>query len=136
MAAVAAIYQELSQLDVQVLAISTDSVYAHKVFKDISPSASKVQYPLVSDRSQMISRAYRVLDQTAGTSFRASIIIDPDQTIVSKIVYPKEVGRNAYEILRLIQGIQFGRRTGLGIPANWVPGMPGIPKSVENIGRI
>jgi peroxiredoxin (alkyl hydroperoxide reductase subunit C) len=84
----------------------------------------------------MISRAYRVLDENGGVSFRATVIIDPEGTIVSKSIYPREVGRNTYEILRLIQGIQYGRETGLGIPANWIPGQPGIERRTRDIGRI
>lgn len=123
-------------MNVEVLGISTDSVYAHKVFKDISPSAQKVQFPLVSDRNHQICRAYRVLDETAGAAFRATVIVDPEGVIVSKLIYPREVGRNSYEILRLLQGIQYGRQTNLGVPANWVPNMPGIERRTEDIGKI
>ena len=78
---------------------------------------------MLSDRNLQISKAYRVLDQNAGAAFRATIFIDPNGLISSKLIYPKEVGRNAFEILRLMQAILFGRNTGLGVPANWVPGM-------------
>lgn len=120
----------------EVWGISTDSVYAHKVFKETSPSARQVQFPLLSDRNQLISRAYRVLDAQTGTAFRATVIVSPEGIIVSKLVYPREVGRNTDEMIRLLQGIQYGRETGLGVPANWVPGMPGIPRRTEDIGRI
>ncbi|GEN47101.1 hypothetical protein AHA02nite_28770 [Alkalibacillus haloalkaliphilus] len=126
----------MQDLNTEILAISTDSVYAHKIFKEISPSARQVQYPLVSDRNQLISRAYRTLDEQSGAAFRTTVLVDPEGTIVSKITYPREVGRNSQELLRLIQGIQFGRETGLGVPGDWVPGMPGIPRRPEDIGRI
>jgi peroxiredoxin (alkyl hydroperoxide reductase subunit C) len=126
----------LRQLNAEVLGISTDSVYAHKVFAEISPSARTIQYPLVSDRTQEISRAYRVLDTDTGTAIRATVIIDPEGVIVSKLIYPREVGRNAPEILRLLQGIQYGRETGLGVPANWMPGMPGIRRDFADAGRM
>lgn len=64
------------------------------------------------------------------------MIIDPEGIIVLKMVYPREVGRNSYEILRVLQGIQYGRKTNLGMPANWVPGMPGISHITEDIGKI
>lgn len=119
-----------------VFGISTDSIYAHKVFKAISPSARQVQFPLISDRNHQISRAYRVFDEGSGAAYRATVIVDPDGVIVSKLIYPREVGRNTYEVLRLLQGIQFGRQTNLGVPANWVPNMPGIERRTEDIGRI
>lgn len=136
MAAVAAIYNQLRVLNTNVLAISTDSVYSHKVFTEVSPSGSQVMFPLLSDRTHKISRAYRVLNENTGSTLRATIIIDPEGTIVTKFVNPPEVGRNVYEILRVIQGIQYSRRTGEGIPANWVPGQSGIIRDPKYIGRI
>ncbi len=136
MAAVAAVYPQLKKLGAVVWAISTDSVFSHKVFKDVSPLARRVQYPLLSDRNQRISRAYRVLDEESGATMRATILIDPEGVIVSKLVYPEEVGRNIPEIVRLLEAIQFGRKTGLGVPANWVPGMPGVKRDIRLAGTI
>jgi NADH-dependent peroxiredoxin subunit C len=95
-----------------------------------------VTFPLLSDRTHHISKAYRVLNEKTGATFRATIIIDPDGIIVSRFVNPLEVGRNVYEILRILQGLQYNRRTGKGVPANWVPGQPGISKDPKNIGKI
>ena len=136
MAAVAAIYPKIQSLQTEVLGISTDSVYAHKVFTEVSPSASKVQFQLVSDRNHQISKAYRVLNEQAGATFRATLIIDPEGIISSKMVYPNEVGRNAYDILRILEGIQYARKTGTGIPANWLPNQSGIEKDPDYIGKI
>jgi NADH-dependent peroxiredoxin subunit C len=130
------LYPNFKQLNCEILGISTDSIYAHKVFVDTSPSAKKVQYPLVSDRNQRISRAYRVLDAHGGASFRATVVIDPDGRILSKIVYPTEVGRNIQELLRMLYGIQHAKKTGEGVPSNWMPGMPGIQSDFENVGKI
>ncbi|RDU38885.1 peroxiredoxin [Neobacillus piezotolerans] len=128
-------HDQLKAINTDVLAISTDSVYSHKVFTETSPSAMKVQFPLLSDRTHAISRAYRALNETAGATFRVTVIIDPEGKICAKFVYPPEVGRNVYEIPRVIQGIQYGRMTGEGVPANWVPGNPGIKRDVNNIGK-
>lgn len=77
-----------------------------------------------------------MLNEKTGTSFRVTILVDPEGIIVTKLVNPLEVGRNVYEILRLIQGIQYGRSTGEGVPANWVPGQTGIRRDPKLIGRI
>lgn len=83
-----------------------------------------------------ISKAYRVLNENTGAALRATIIIDPEGTIVTKLVYPLEVGRNVYEIMRIIEGLQYSKSTGEGVPANWVPGQPGMVRSTQFIGRI
>jgi NADH-dependent peroxiredoxin subunit C len=106
------------------------------VFTEVSPSASQVMFPLLSDRTHQISKSYRVLNEKTGAPLRATIIINPEGMIVTKFVNPLEIGRNVYEILRIIEGMQYNRRTGKGVPANWVPGQPGIIKDPKNIGKI
>lgn len=131
----AAYHHVFEQLGVKVLAISTDSVYAHKVFMEISPSAKRVQYPLVSDRNQHISRMYGVLREELGFTFRATFIIAPGGEIKYATLYPPEVGRNVVEIIRVIQGLQYGSATGEGVPAGWRPGKPGIVRDFSQVGR-
>lgn len=124
------------QLGVPVLAISTDSVYSHKVFAETSPSARFIRYPLLSDRSQLISRQYGVLREELGLTFRATFIIDPEGEIKYVSLYPPEVGRNVDEIIRIIYGLQYEKATGLAIPAGWQPGMQGIKRDFSMVGRI
>lgn len=116
--------------------ISTDSVFSHKVFLETSPSLKNFRLPLLSDRNQEISRAYRVLDEKSGAAYRASFFIDPDQIIRAKFIYPREVGRNLDEHVRLLKGLQFANQTGQGVPANWKPGQPGIVRDPKKIGTI
>ncbi|RNA66278.1 peroxiredoxin [Alteribacter keqinensis] len=136
LAAMAALYPQFESLNAEVLGISTEGVFTQKVSAQISPSVSTVTYPLVSDRSHFISRAYRVLNPATGANYRATLLIDPEGVIKARMIYPPEVGRNANEILRVLQGIQYGIETGEGVPANWVPGMPGIVKDPGNIGKV
>ncbi len=91
---------------------------------------------MVSDRTQVISRAYRVLDENSGAAFRASIFITPEQTIWAKLIYPRNIGRNLPEHVRLLEAFKFAAQTGKGVPANWLPGQPGISTSPENIGEL
>jgi peroxiredoxin (alkyl hydroperoxide reductase subunit C) len=134
LAAVAAVYSRLIELDTQVLGISTDSIYSHKVFRETSPLMQNVHYPLISDHNQSICRDYRVLDTKEGTAFRATVIINPEGIILAKLIYPKDVGRSAKEIVRMMEAIQFHRKTGLGAPADWQPGMQGIPRDLSKAG--
>lgn len=132
----AAQYHTFKKLGVEVLAISTDSVFSHKIFAETSPSAKLIQYPLISDRSHEISRKYGVLRPELGFTFRATFIISPDGAIKYSCLYPPEVGRNVNEVIRVIQGLQFEEETGLGVPAGWQPGMPGIERDFDLVGKI
>lgn len=106
------------------------------MFAKVSPSARSAQYPLVSDRSGAIGRAYGVWDQNTGAFYRATFMIDPKGRIRYYSVYPREVARNICEILRTLAGIQFGEATGEGVPAGWEPGDPGIRRDFSLAGTI
>ena len=106
------------------------------MFAEVSPSARRVQYPLLSDRSGDISRAYGVWSKSTGAAYRATFIIDPDGRIRYYSVYPREVGRSVEEIIRTLQGVQYGEATGEGVPAGWVPGMKGIRRDFRRAGTI
>lgn len=129
-------YNELVRLGAEVLGISTDSVYAHKIFAETSPSARKVQYPLLSDPTHEISKCYGAYNPETGFATRTTLIVSPDGLIKYFCKYPSPVGRNVNEIIRVIQALQFTGATGLGAPAGWVPGQPGIKREWELVGRI
>ena len=135
MAAVADIYPELEDYNATAVAISTDSVYSHKIFHDTSPRAHRVQFPLLSDRNGKISRDYGVWGPSTGAAFRATFIIDQIGRIRYYSVYPREVGRNVNEVVRTLLGIQYGETTGEGVPAYWRPGMSGIPRDFAKVGQ-
>lgn len=120
----------------EVLALSTDSIYAHRVFTQVSPSAARVRYPLLSDRSGRAIWRYGALDPEQGAARRATVLVDPEGRIAFYLVYPLEVGRSTAEILRLVQAVQFARETGEGAPANWVPGAPGLRRDIALAGTI
>lgn len=136
MAAVAAHYQEIRGLNAEILGISTDSIYAHKVFHETSPHASKVPFPLVADRALSISRSYGVLDEQSAASYRATFIIDPTGKIKMWQIYPFEVGRNIEEMLRTLKALQYSEKTNEGTPAGWQPGKKGIKADFQMTGKI
>jgi len=135
LAAVAARKYKWESINTQPLAISTDSVYSHKIFMEISPSGRKINYPLLSDRTHEVTKRYGVLNEKTGAAYRATFIIDPEGRIQSWLVNGQPVGRNIDEIIRLIQALQYNRITGLGVPADWNPGDPGISTDWENVGK-
>jgi NADH-dependent peroxiredoxin subunit C len=40
------------------------------------------------------------------------------------------------EIVRILQGLQYGSTTGEGVPTGWMPGMSGISMDIANAGKI
>ncbi|HWR43002.1 redoxin domain-containing protein [Sporomusa sp.] len=134
MAAVADHYQSIITLNTAVVAISSDTVLTHKIFCDISPSARKVQYPLIADQNNTIAAAFGIMTNQ-GKSQRATFIIDPEGLIRHATVYPNEVGRDVPELLRILQGLQYTDLTGFLLPAGWQPGQTGIKPALDKAGQ-
>lgn len=94
------------------------------MFTEVSAGVSKVRFPLVSDRTHEISKTYGVLQESIGATYRATFIIDPEGIVASRYINPTEVGRNIYELVRMIQAIQYSKNTGKPVPANWMLSPP------------
>lgn len=67
---------------------------------------------------------------------RVSLLITPEGEVGFYLNYPLEVGRNAAELLRLVQAVQYSRETGLGVPPGWLPGDSGIQRDITRAGMI
>ena len=97
MAAVAAKYAEFQALGVEVLSISTDSRFVHKIWQEEELSKmvdGGVPFPMLSDGGGRIGTVYGVYDEAAGVDIRGRFIIDPDGIIRATEVLTPEVGRN------------------------------------------
>ena len=89
-----------------VLGCSVDSVHSHKRW--IKDDLHNLGYPLLADLTKRISRDYGVLIEEKGIATRGTFIIDPEQKIQYMGIHNTNVGRDAKEILRVLQGCQSG----------------------------
>ena len=112
---------EIQALDTDVLGCSTDSVHSHFAWLN-TPVAKNgiegVKYPLVSDFTKEVSRAYGVLDEASGVSGRGLFIIDPDGVLQYQVVHGLNIGRSVEETLRVLEAL----KTGGLCQADWKPG--------------
>lgn len=95
-----------------VLGCSVDSKHSHKRW--LKDDLGNLGYPLLADLTKRISRDYGVLLENAGIATRGTFIIDPDQKIQYMGIHNTSVGRDANEILRVLQGLQTGELCGAG----------------------
>lgn len=114
---------EFSKANAEVLAISVDSKFSHLAWIK-SGALDKLEYPLLSDFSKQISRAYAVLDMETSTARRGLFIIDPNGVIQYRVVHSDKVGRSVEETLRVLKALQ----TEELCPINWKPGDKTIKK--------
>jgi alkyl hydroperoxide reductase subunit AhpC len=55
-------------------------------------------------------------------TIRSVFVIDPKKTIRTILSYPASTGRNAAEVLRIVDSLQTGDKYKITTPINWVPG--------------
>ena len=56
------------------------------------------------------------------STVRSVFIVDPNHKVRLTLTYPKSVGRNFDEILRVIDALQLTDRAPVATPADWTPG--------------
>ncbi len=123
----------------QVLAISTDSRFTHKIWQEEELSKmvpGGVPFPMLSDAGGRIGAVYGVYDEDAGVDIRGRFLIDPEGTIRAMEVLTPEVGRNVVETLRQIKAFQHVAATGEVTPAGWQPGKKTLKPGPALVGKV
>ena len=139
MTAVAAKYDEIKALGVQVLSLSTDSRFTHKIWQEEELSKmipGGVPYPMLSDAGGRIGAVYGIYDEDAGVDIRGRFIIDPDGVIQAMEVLTPPVGRNVAEFIRQVQAFKHVRETGEATPSGWQPGKPTLKPGPNLVGKV
>lgn len=141
MAAVASKYKDLQDLGVELLSISVDSHFVHKMWQDNELSKmvdGGVPFPMLSDGPGKIGSVYGVYDENAGVEMRGRFIIDPDGVIQAFEVLTPPVGRNVSELIRQIQAFQLVRKSkgAEAAPSGWQPGKPTLKPGPDLVGNV
>jgi len=139
LAAVASLYDEFKALGVEIMAISTDSRFVHKIWQEEELSKmieGGVPFPMLSDPGGKIGKVYGVYDEDAGVDIRGRFIIDPDFKVRAMEVLTPEVGRNPKELLRQIKAFQHVVKTGEVAPSGWEPGDKTLTPGPELVGKV
>lgn len=137
LAAAAVKYPAFRELGSEVLAVSTDTLEAHRDFqeKELSRFVSGgARFPLVSDPSGTVGSLYGLYDARRKTERRGHFLIDPDGIIQSIEVLAAPLGRSMAEILRQLRALREHRATGRMTPCGWEPGKPTL-KAVDEAGE-
>ena len=125
----------------EVLSMSVDSVFVHKMWNDNELSKmvdGGVPFPMLSDGGGKVGEVYGVYDEAAGVETRGRFIIDPDGVVQGFEVLTPPVGRNVSETIRQIQAFQLVRDTGgaEATPSGWRPGKMTLKPGPDLVGRV
>jgi len=141
LAAVAAKFKVLQDMGVEVLSVSVDSHFVHKMWQDYELSKMAdggVPFPMLSDSSGNIGKVYGVYDEDAGVEMRGRFIIDPDGVVQAIEILTPPVGRNVNELIRQIKAFQHVRKTKgeEATPSGWQPGKPTLKPGPDLVGKV
>ncbi len=125
-----------------VLAVSTDSIFAHRVWHQTSPRVGKTNIPLVEDLNKTIAAGYGFLS-SGGSARRGVVIIDPEGNLQYYAVFNDALGKDVKHIYNAFLGLKSihdapkeeGKMS--AIPANWEPGKPMlVVDTTKDIGKL
>jgi alkyl hydroperoxide reductase subunit AhpC len=139
--AVAEKYPEFQKLGVDVLSMSIDSVFVHKMWNDHELSKmvkGGIPFPMLSDAGGKVGTVYGIYDDNAGVETRGRFIIDPDGVVQGFEVLTPPVGRNVNESLRQIQAFQLVRNSKgtEATPSGWKPGKMTLKPGPDLVGKV
>ena len=141
MSAVADIYPEFEKLNVQVLSVSVDSMFVHKVWDETELAKmvdGGIPFPMIADGAGNLGKVYGVYDSNAGVDIRGRFLIDPDGVIQAAEILTPPVGRNVEETIRQVKAFQLVREAGgaEACPAGWRPGGETLKPGPELVGKV
>jgi len=128
-------------LGVEILSMSIDSVFVHKMWDDNELSKmvdGGIPFPMLSDAGGQVGKAFGIFDEAGGVETRGRFIIDPDGIVQGYEVLSPPVGRNVSESLRQIQAFQHIRETkgAEATPSGWKPGKATLKPGPDLVGKV
>tara|TARA_B100001971_G_C18196350_1_gene541705 strand:- start:453 stop:1028 length:576 start_codon:yes stop_codon:yes gene_type:complete len=130
-------YSQFTEMGVELMSISTDTVFVHKAWKDNSETIAKIQYPMIADPTGSICKKYGTYIAGEGLSLRGTFIIDPEGVLKAYELHDNAIGRNTEELIRKLQAAQFVRdNKGQVCPMNWKPGEKTLTPGMDLVGKL
>lgn len=117
---------EFTKRGAKTIAVSVDSKEDHLAWApDIADvTGHALTFPIIADSDHKVSELYNMIHPGEGdtSTVRSVYFIDPQNKIRTILTYPKSVGRNFDEILRVIDALQATDAAPISTPVDWKPG--------------
>jgi len=127
----------LEQLGAAVIAVSTDTKFAHMVWRNTEPLMKDVRYTLAADTTGAVSRLFGVYDAATGLALRGTFIINPEGKLVTSEVNFYNVGRDASELVRKLEAnVHLMSHPNEACPAKWTPGAKTLQPGKDIVGNV
>ena len=115
-----ALAEQFAKRNAQLLGGSIDTQYVHLAWRENNELLKDLPIPMLADVKRELTGALGILHQKAGVAYRATFIVDPENTIRFAYANDLSVGRNPEDVLRVLDALQTGELT----PCAWKPGQP------------
>ena len=133
----AGIYNEFQKEGVEIVSMSTDTVFSHKMWHETSPIIKTVPFPMGSDHRHIFVNMFRVYCEEDGLAYRASVIVDPKGVIRAMEVHDNSIGRSSAELLRKVKAAKYVQEhSGKVCPASWQEGDEALTPGTDLVGKI
>ena len=92
---------------------------------------------MLADPTGVLARGFDVMIEEAGLAERGTFVVNPQGEIVAYEVVAGNIGRNADELLRRLQALQFVAAHPADVcPAKWKQGDQTLKPSIDLVGKI
>jgi len=124
--------EKFNKMWVEVLSVSTDSIFSHKAWVNWEILMKNFPFKMISDKNLQMSDIYNVLDEETWMAWRGTFIIDPDGVLRGIEITSWAQWRNSSELIRKIEWLQFMRANpSAACPAKWVPWSKTLVPSIK-----
>ena len=130
-------YEAIKKLNAEVLSVSTDTQFTHLAWRQAERLLQQVQYPMAADPTGAVSKLFGVYDEKTGLALRGTFIISPEGKLVSSEVNFYNMGRNADELFRKLEGfVYLHDHPSEACPAKWSKGAKTLTPSEKLVGQV
>ncbi|MBQ5821967.1 MAG: redoxin domain-containing protein [Selenomonadaceae bacterium] len=131
------LYGKFKEAGCEIYSVSCDTHFVHKAWHESSEKAGKINYPMLADPTGSLARDLEIYDEASGMADRGTFVINPEGRVVAYEVNAGNVGRNADELLRKVEALQFVAEHGDEVcPAKWQPGAETLKPSLDLVGQL
>ena len=131
------LYGKFKEAGCEIYCVSCDTHFVHKAWHESSEKAGKINYPMLADPTGSLARDLEIYDEASGMADRGTFVINPEGRVVAYEVNAGNVGRNADELLRKVEALQFVAEHGDEVcPAKWTPGAETLKPTFDLVGLL
>jgi len=123
---------KFKEMGVEILAVSTDTVFTHKAWLKDEKLLENFDYKMLADHNGSVSEMLNIWDEESGMAGRGTFIVDPDWVLRGIEITSGAQWRNSEELIRKLEGLQFMRENpSAACPAKWHKGEKTLTPSIK-----